>query len=69
VLDELGGNDTVTVDLDGVVIEATEAAACGAAGCLEADRLWRVEIDDFGQRVVCLEHLGALLRRERGDGE
>ncbi len=66
VLAQLGDADTITVDLDGVVIEGAEAAACGAAGCLETEPLWRVEIDGFGQRVVCLEHLGELLKRERG---
>lgn len=49
----------------GVVAEAEpEADVCGCIGCRTTDRLARVRIDGFGERVLCREHVVGLVQRE-----
>ena len=51
--------------LAGVDLEpASDAAACGAAGCCETAQLICGIIEGFGQRVLCAEHMADLIRRE-----
>jgi len=55
----------VLAGLSGVDLEpASNAAACGAAGCRETGQLIRGVIEGFGQRVLCAEHMADLVRRE-----
>lgn len=44
--------------------DAPNADACGALGCRTTEELIRVEIPDFGVRVLCLQDLNELLERE-----
>lgn len=39
---------------------------CGALGCTADERLVRVELDGFDDRVLCTDCAEELLRRERG---
>ncbi|WP_363463619.1 hypothetical protein [Halogeometricum borinquense] len=56
--------------LTGVDLEpASDAAACGAAGCRETAQLIRGVIEGFGQRVLCADHMADLVRREVLDDE
>lgn len=64
LVEELGGTDTITVDVPGVTVEIVEAACCVALGCRVNEPLSKVTIDGFGTRVVCPEHLEDLIARE-----
>ena len=50
----------------GAVERADRAAACGALGCRETQRLWRVAVRGQ-QRVLCAVHAVRWLRREGAD--
>lgn len=51
--------------LAGVELEpAPDAAACGAAGCRDTVQLIRGEIEKFGQRVLCADHMADLIQKE-----
>lgn len=64
LVEDLGGTDTITVDVPGVTVEIVDACCCAALGCHVHDPLSRVTIDGFGTRVVCPEHLEDLIDRE-----
>jgi hypothetical protein len=64
IVEDLGGTDTVTVDLPGVTVEAVDAACCIALGCHVTEPLSRVTIDGFGTRVLCPDHVEHLIERE-----
>lgn len=52
-------------DLDAVDLEpATNAHACGAAGCTETSQLIHGAIKQVGQRVLCVDHMADLIRQE-----
>jgi hypothetical protein len=51
--------------LPGVEVEdAEDAAACGASGCRRTEDLVRGRVQEYGQRVLCSEHLAELIKRE-----
>lgn len=52
-------------DIDAVDLEpASNAHACGAAGCTETSQLIHGVIKQVGQRVLCVNHMADLIRQE-----
>lgn len=52
-----------------VEVEAIEAAACGAFGCVRDERLVEVQLPWSDRRTLCPEHAAEYLEREVPGGQ